>query len=214
MVFKNSRLYIGEYMILIEYINIIFEDADYIICFQTSEGVFHQKITNDFAQQLGEFIKDKTFLYNDYLNNASIDTKDKNQDFCVLSKPNGEMKTVLHTLEPSSFDTWQEGLLIALNNNMLIFLDKELLISDYVVEAEHELFVSELIDQAEKFHKSSQIKNVIQNMALAASEERYEDAKKLKEKLESEARKHNVNGCSNEQTSTKIDNTESTNIKK
>ena len=201
-------------MILIEYINVIFEDSDCVIYFQTSGGAFHHKITSDFAQQLGEFIKDKTFLYNDWINNTSIHIKEKDTNFCVLSKSNGEMKTVLHTLEPSSFNTWEEGLLIALNNKMLIFLDKDLLMSDYVVEAEHELLVSELIDQAEKFHKSSHIKDVIQNMELAVGEERYEDAKKLKEKLESEARKHNVNGCINEQTSTKIDNTESTNIKK
>ena len=201
-------------MILIEYINVIFEDSDCVIYFQTSEGAFHHKITSDFAEQLSESLKDKTFLYSDYLNNASIHIKEKDTNFCVLSKSNGEMKTVLHTLEPSSFNTWEEGLLIALNNKMLIFLDKDLLMSDYVVEAEHELLVSELIDQAEKFHKSSHIKDVIQNMALAASEERYEDAKKLKEKLESEARKHNANGSINEQNSTKIDNTESTNIKK
>ena len=201
-------------MILVEYINIIFEDSDCVIYFQTAEGAFYHKITSNFAEQLKESLKDKTSLYNDLMNNGSIDIKEKDQNFCLLSKPNGKMKAVLQTLEPSSFNTWQEGLLIALNNNMLIFLDRELLMNDYVVEAEHELLVSELINQAEKFHKSSHIKDVIQNMALAASEERYEDAKKLKEKLESEARTHNANGSINEQNSTKIDNTESTNIKK
>ena len=206
---KDSRLYTGERMILIEYINIIFEDSDYILYFQTSDGVFHHKITSNFAQQLNEFIKDKTFLYNDCLN-----IKDRDQNFCVLSKLNGKMKAVLHTLMPKSFDTWQEGLLIALNDDMLIFLDKELLMSDYVVEAEHELLVAELIDQAEKFHRSSHINDIIQNIELAIGEERYEDAKELKEKLEFEVRKQDTNGSINEQKSTKIDNTESTNIKK
>lgn len=201
-------------MILIEYINIIFEDSDCIIYFQTSEGTFHHKITSDFARELSGYIKDKVFLYNDLIDNGSIDIKDRDQNFCILSKSNGEMKAVLHTVKSSFFDTWQEALLIALNDNILIFLDKTLLMEDYVVDTEHELFVSELIDQAEKFQKSSHIKDVIQNMVAAVGEERYEDAKKLKEKLESEARKHNANGSINEQKATKIDNTKSTNIKK
>ena len=201
-------------MIFVEYINIIFEDSECIIYFQTSEGAFHHKITSVFAEQLNESLKDKTSLYNDSSNNSSIDIKDKDPNFCVLSKSNGNINAILHTTEPNSFNTWEEALLIALNKNMPIFLEKDLLMNDYVVEAEHELLVAELVDQAEKFHKSSHIKNVIQNMAVAVGEERYEDAKELKEKLESEARKHNVNGCSNEQKSTEIDSTESTNIKK
>ena len=195
-------------MILIEYINIILEDSDCIIYFQTSEGVFHHKITSDFAEQLSESLKDKMSF-----SNSSIDIKDKEQKFCLLSKSNGKMKAILHTTESNIFNTWEEALLIALNKNIPIFLEKDLLMSDYVVEAEHELFVSELINQAKKFHTSSQIKDVIQNMTLAVNEERYEDAKKLKETLEHEAREHNANGSSNEQKSTEIDSTESTNIK-
>ena len=196
-------------MILIEYINIILEDSDCIIYFQTSEGVFHHKITSDFAEQLSESLKDKMSF-----SNSSIDIKDKEQKFCLLSKSNGKMKAILHTTESNIFNTWEEALLIALNKNIPIFLEKDLLMSDYVVEAEHELFVSELINQAENFHQSIHIKDVIQNIASAVGEERYEDVKKLKEKLELEARKHNANGSSNEQKSTEIDSTESTNIKK
>ena len=204
---------LGVFMILVEYINVIFEDSNCIIYFQTSEGFFHHKVTSAFAEKLSESFKDKISLYNDLISNASIDIQDKEQNFCILSKSNGNIKATLQTIEPNSFNTWEEALLIALKKNILVFLEEDLLMSDYVVEAEHELLVAELVDQVEKFHKSSHIKNVIQNMALAVGEERNEDAKELKEKLELEARKHNVNGSINEQKSTEIDSTESTNIK-
>ncbi|MDK2818442.1 MAG: hypothetical protein KFW21_03215 [Spirochaetota bacterium] len=191
-------------MILIEYMNIISEDSNFIVCFQTSEGAFYQKITNKFVQELCNELKNEYSIYN-Y-------NEDTNQNFCILSKDNRQMKAILHTLESNDYDTWEEGLLYALKNNIPIFLDKSLLILDYAVDTEHELLVSELIDQAEQFQKSIQIKNVIQDMILAVDEERYEDAAVLKEKFECHTDEYNVNGLTNEQKSTKINISQSTYI--
>ncbi len=191
-------------MILIEYINIISEDSNFIVCFQTSEGAFYQKITNKFVQELYKELKYKHCICNNI--------EDKNQNFCVLSKDNGRMTAILHTLEAYDCNTWEESLLYALKNHMLIFLNKSLLTLEYTVDTEHDLLVSELIDQAEQFQKSIQITNVIQDMILAVDEERYEDAAVLKEKFEYHTDEYNVNGLTNEQKPTKNNISQSTYI--